>query len=129
MIEHSYRYHALRLLLLTVLCGTVSACGDDPPSDFDDSDNVPPVAAFDAPETVAVGETFIFDASLSQDEDGEIASFIFEIEAEPLIQTRSPELVFAFDASGTFEVALTVIDDRGTKDTARRTINVTDLEP
>ena len=112
-----------------MLCGTVSACGDDPPSDFDDSDNVPPVAAFDAPETVAVGETFIFDASLSQDEDGEIASFIFEIEAEPLIQTRSPELVFAFDASGTFEVALTVIDDRGTKDTARRTINVTDLEP
>lgn len=120
--------HRAFVHVLACVCAlSAAACGDDGSNAAaPDPNNAPPTALLAVPLTVAVGRAVTIDASASSDSDGYLAEFIFELgEGAPLLQSPDPVLVHTFLEPGDIDVAVTVIDDDGTKDTARAVVRVT----
>jgi penicillin-binding protein 1A len=72
--------------------------------------NKPPTADFTAPEEGVVGQAVTFDGSTSADEDGVIATYLWEFGDGTKGQGRTIEHVY--ESPGTYEVTLWVTDDR-----------------
>ncbi|EMA66030.1 Muc19 precursor [Halorubrum aidingense JCM 13560] len=80
-----------------------------------------PTAAFDAPGEVDAGDDVELDASASEDEYGEIASYDWSVGGESLSgETATTTL----DDAGDVDVELTVTNDAGETDTTTQTISV-----
>ncbi|WP_299611168.1 PKD domain-containing protein [uncultured Tateyamaria sp.] len=73
--------------------------------------NAAPVAVFDAPASVAVGEAVVFDASGSSDPDGAVTGFAWDFGDGGAATGVAAAHVFV--EAGTYTVALTVTDDAG----------------
>jgi PKD repeat protein len=86
-----------------------------------------PVAAINGPATALVGETVIFDSDGSYDPDGTIVDYIwdFDVDEVPMLtQAAESTVAHVYDAPGTYQVSLTVVDNEGQRDTATRTITI-----
>ena len=89
-------------------------------------DDTPPIADAGPDQNVKEGTTVIFDGSLSTDDSGTIANFIwtFTFNAFPItLYGVSPE--FNFTKAGTYNVTLTVLDPSANSDTDTMTVVVT----
>jgi PKD repeat protein len=85
----------------------------------------PPTADFVyTPTRPGPNEFITFDATLSFDFDGEIATYAWDFDEDEI--TDAIEVIFehAFGAPGTYNVRLTVTDDEGNSDTITRSIEV-----
>jgi hypothetical protein len=88
-----------------------------------DTTNQPPVAAFTySPEDPHAGETASFDASSSQDPDGEVVGYQWDFGDG---NTGGGALaVHSYAKPGDYTVALTVTDNAGLTDTEQNTVHV-----
>ncbi|MBU1049312.1 PKD domain-containing protein [Candidatus Bipolaricaulota bacterium] len=78
----------------------------------------PPTADFFyEPETVIAGVPVTFDGTYSFDFDGTIVAFAWDFNADGVVDSTEPVVVHAFQSAGTFDIALTVLDDTGNEDT------------
>ncbi|MCD6136135.1 PKD domain-containing protein, partial [Candidatus Bipolaricaulota bacterium] len=86
--------------------------------------NQPPTAAFDfTPASPSVGEWVRFDGSSSFDGDGSIASYLWNFGDGSA--TGSGVVVYhKFNAAGTYNVVLTVMDNDGASDTQSHALQV-----
>jgi alpha-tubulin suppressor-like RCC1 family protein/PKD repeat protein len=85
--------------------------------------NLPPVASFTLdPPVVNPGATVRFDASASEDPDGDIVAWAWDFGDGGTSSGETVEHVYT--TSGTFTVTLTVADDDGATATAFRTLRV-----
>jgi hypothetical protein len=115
---------ARRFIWIGLVAGMVlMACGD-----IDRAPRQPnerPVAVLVAPSEVGVGEIAILDASASSDPDGGITSYRFMPgETEEELITAEPFLEYTYSAVGDYTITLTVVDNRGGKDSTAATISV-----
>ncbi len=102
---------------------------DDNDGIHDDTDEYPlnkgPIIELaDQSQTVGLLENYIFDASPSYDEDGEIVSYIWQINGEKL---EGNAVNYTFDTLGPHQVELTVTDDKGQSLSSQFHINVLNL--
>jgi len=96
--------------------------------------NAAPVAGFTLrdPETLAeleqphLGVDVLFDASLSYDLDGDIEQYGWDFDGDGVIDlvTESSDTTYAFVVPGEIEVALYVMDDEGSGDSATETVDI-----
>jgi PKD repeat protein len=63
------------------------------------------------PQDPVVGETITFDASFSDDQDGDIAKWVWDFGDEN--QIEGEEVTFTYNEAGNYTVILTVVDDHG----------------
>jgi len=90
----------------------------------------PPTADFSvSPEEPIAREPATFDASLSLDFDGEIASYAWDLDGDGEEDATVPIVEWTFPTPGAYEVSLTVTDDTGNEDTLTRTVNVAGTGP
>jgi PKD repeat protein len=91
-------------------------------------DNQPPTASFKATPTVSViGEPVVLDGSASSDPDGTIAKYEWDLDGNGSYETNggsSPTLSHAYEAKGTYNVGLRVVDNGGKTATATLPITV-----
>ena len=90
--------------------------------------NVPPEASLRAtPESPAVGDQLFLDAALSEDQDGEVAAYRWDLDGDGTYQTDggdSPELSLTPEAAGVRRVGVQVTDNDGATGTATRDVTV-----
>ena len=78
----------------------------------------PPTADFFyEPESVVVGIPVSFDGTYSFDFDGTIVAYAWDFDADGIIDSTESIGVTVFQQPGTFDIALTVVDDSGNEDT------------
>lgn len=74
----------------------------------------PPTATFTVdPLTPVVGETITFDASLSDDLDGEIVRWVWDFGDETSSKEEVPTITHSYTLDRNYTVKLTVVDDHG----------------
>ena len=87
--------------------------------------NGAPVASFFfAPVAPSVGTEVLFDASGSRDSDGRVVTYQWNWGDGDAESTTSPTIRKDYEAPGTFNVRLTVVDDSGASASASQTITV-----
>lgn len=84
----------------------------------------PPHAAFSVtPITPTVGTEVVFDASESQDPNGQIVEYLWDFgDGSP--SESGPVVIHVYDTVGQYTVKLTVTDDEGLSGSAEKTITV-----
>lgn len=88
--------------------------------------NEPPTAGFSVdPTDPTTGETVTFDASESDDSDGEVRQYAWDFNGDGSVDatTDSPTTTNTYRSAGEYDVTLTVTDDSGT--TASDSVSVT----
>lgn len=85
----------------------------------------PPTAdfLFEPAEPVA-GEMVTFDGSFSFDFDGQIVSYAWDFDGDGQPDATEAIVSFTFPAAGTYDIALTVVDDAGNEDTIITSVTV-----
>jgi alpha-amylase len=74
--------------------------------------NESPTAAFSAtPSEATVGQEVTFDAAASSDPDGDIQSYEWDLTGDGSTDATGQQVTHTFDAAGSYDVALTVVDD------------------
>ena len=97
-------------------------------------DNQPPVASFTGPDTARVGQEVTFDSSASYDPDATPGGGMrheWDFTDDGSIDRGSgvdPTVTTAYDAPGDYTVRLVLIDARGARGTATRTIHIREGE-
>ena len=78
----------------------------------------PPTADFSyAPGSPIAGEPITFDGTPSSDPNGEIVSYAWDFDGDGLTDATEAVLEYTFPASGSYSVALTVVDAEDASDT------------
>ncbi len=78
----------------------------------------PPTADFFfEPEEPVAGMPISFDGTYSFDFDGIIVSYAWDFDGDGIIDSTDPIVQYTFQQPGTFDIALTVVDDTGNEDT------------
>jgi PKD repeat protein len=108
-------------------------CSDEYDNDeFDITGNQPPVAVLTAPRYAgAPGMVLEIDGSESYDPDGEIVRYSWDVEgsdgyiySEQDVEGQPGALTMRFDAVGTYEINLHVVDDQGAENAAAVIITI-----
>ena len=87
--------------------------------------NQPPVAQFTfAPPSPVAGQPVQFDASASYDPDGAIASYAWDFQNDGIVDRTGVTPTWTFTAPGTYQVKLTVTDNRGATGSITRPVTV-----
>ena len=110
--------------------GNNSDTDDDNDGILDENDEFPlnkgPVIKLkDDNSTVGVMDTVTFDASPSYDDDGQVVSYIWEIDGEA---QEGNSVKYIFKKNGDHKVKLTITDDQGEKKSAEFLISVMNLK-
>jgi len=84
--------------------------------------NNAPTATFTGPTSGYAGENLTFNASLSNDSDGNIASYSWSFGDGQLVNITNPIISHIFSTNGSFNISLTVIDDEGSPSETESTI-------
>ena len=107
-IDHTYSSPGKYDLVLRVTDNSNSPCNADTHKSTVKI-NRPPVAEISAPDYVQIGEIFTLDASRSQDTDGQIVDYTWEIGQDTMLNGKM--IQYAFDSRGSWPVRLMVKDD------------------
>ena len=100
------------------------------PSEFEVTENEPPVADAGGPYGVAEGTTATLDASGSSDPDDNIVSYEWDLDGDSLFDDAFGVSVSAsFADDGQYIVGLRVTDDEGESDAATAMVTVTNVAP
>ena len=84
-----------------------------------------PIALFTfSPEKPFIGETIIFNASLSYDPDGYIVSYEWDFGDGNITNTTEEKINHSYSEVGSYKVTLTVKDDKGAKNSTTKIITV-----
>lgn len=103
----------------------VSAC-NDPVEQVVVAENINPVATIRAQRIAGVQEIVRFDGTESKDQDGRIDKYAWTFGQGTA--TASTAIAFhVYDAPGTYEVRLTVTDNRGETGTATHAVEISNL--
>jgi len=103
------------LVALPVLLAMLAACDPPPPPPGEDH-NVAPRARLIGPQLVQVGVAGLFDASQSDDEDGEIAGFdVVFSDGTVFLNDDDGVVSHVFVAAGRYAVSAEAIDDDGAR--------------
>ncbi len=79
---------------------------------------IPPVADFAyLPAEPEAGDIILFNATLSTDPDGRIASFAWDFDGDGKTDSAAAIIDYSFPEDGVYDVSLTVTDDSGSTDT------------
>ena len=79
---------------------------------------IPPIADFAyLPAELEPGDIILFNATLSTDPDGQIASFAWDFNGDGKFDSAAAIVDYSFPEDGVYDVSLTVIDDSGSTDT------------
>ncbi|BCJ88174.1 PKD domain-containing protein [Effusibacillus dendaii] len=89
--------------------------------------NQPPKAIIDAPETVMAGEDIPVSGARSYDPDGRIVKYQWDYTVKPNGSITGQQGTIWYPTPGTYQVVLTVTDDKGLTNDTRATIQV--VEP
>jgi len=112
------KYLLVITLLTTVICSTYFAYGCIP--------NKPPIAAFTySPPNPRVCESILFNASLSYDPEGFIASYTWDFGDGNVTDVSSFLIYHHYDIPGAYNVTLTAVDSGGLKNATSKEIIVT----
>ena len=114
-------YFVILFLVLAIFLSGCSGGGTTPPI----TTNQSPTASFTATPTSGIAPLAVsFNASSSSDSDGSITSYTWDFKDGA---TGNGETVnHTFSSIGSYNVKLTVTDDKGATDTTTKTINVTE---
>ncbi|MDF2958135.1 MAG: Serine protease [Candidatus Alkanophagales archaeon MCA70_species_1] len=92
--------------------------------------NKMPIALFTfSPEKPFIGETIIFNASLSYDLDGYIVSYEWDFGDGNVTSTTHEIIKHSYSEVGNYEVTLTVKDDKGATNSTTKIITVMPAKP
>jgi len=92
--------------------------------------NNPPVASFTySPENPVVGQAVAFNASESYDPDGYIVSYEWDFGDGNVTNTTEEKINHSYSEAGSYEVTLTVTDDKGAKNSTTKMITVMPAKP
>ena len=83
-----------------------------------------PKPFIDIPSQIQAGSVIIFNATKSDDAEGEISYFIWDFGDGTTITTRAQTINYTYGSAGTYEVKLTVIDQHGGTNSTSRTVTV-----
>ena len=87
--------------------------------------NQPPIANFTySPEKPVVNQSVTFDASSSYDPDGNITSYEWDFGDGNITNTTHEILNHSYSEAGSYEVTLTVTDDKGATDSTTKIITI-----
>ena len=117
-IDYTYRNHGTFPVTLVVTDNSFSPCGTDT-ARVDVKVNRPPLAKIEAPDIVQKGEEFILDGSPSEDPDGEIVDYVWQIGNDTLLSGQ--QVFYAFTDEMSREVILQIMDDAHTVNSMNRT--------
>ena len=92
-------------------------------------DDHPPVASFNAPASVPLGQPASFDASASADPDGFITGYHWDFGDGQSQDTAGPTTSHTYGRGGSETVTLTVTDDDGSISIIEQTVSVIDQPP
>ncbi len=113
-------------LLLSFSVALLSAACDDPVEQVVVAENLLPEAKIRAQSTAGVQELVRFDGTESVDQDGRIDRYAWTFGEGTT--TASTAIAFhLYDAPGTYEVRLTVTDNRGESSTATHAVTIANL--
>ena len=114
-----------RGLASMALAAMLSACGGGGGSSMTPpAGNADPVAAFNAPDSIAAGSAARFDAAASSDADGDALTYSWEFSSgSGAKRGGGKQIAQAFATPGTYTVRLTVADGRGGVASASRTLD------
>lgn len=105
-------------LLITLICSTYLAYGCVP--------NKPPIAAFTySPLNPHVFESILFNASLSYDPEGFIASYTWDFGDGNTTKASNFLIHHHYEIPGVYNVTLTVVDSGGLKNATSKEITIT----
>lgn len=92
---------------------------------------IPPIANPNGPYSGIEGEQIIFDASGSNDSDGRIILFEWDIDNDGIFDTWNsfPTLAFTYSQHGTYTIKLKVMDNCGDIGEAITTATISDTSP
>ena len=109
-------------------CDDGSGPGENPPGDTGPIDgNQHPTAAFDVtPETAARAQQVTVNASPSNDPDGDITAYHWDLDDDGSYEAKGPTATTAFFQEGRHRIRLRVEDDAGATDTTSDYVEVTD---
>ena len=92
--------------------------------------NQPPTASFTySPQNPVVGEEITFDASDSYDPDGSIVFYEWDFGDGNITNTTEEVIKHSYSEAGSYEVVLTVTDDKGAKNSTTKMITVMPAPP
>jgi PKD repeat protein len=123
-VSHSYTGDGMFMVVLTVLD---DAGGADSTSVFVQVENRPPIAAAEGPATALTLDGVGFTGNGSADPDGRIVEYFWDFGDGRGAKGR--EVVHSYDASGTYTVHLTVMDDDSRTDVTSLSITVANRPP
>ena len=86
-----------------------------------------PSAALSVPDKTDTGDSVTFDASGSSDEGGDIATYRWDFDGDGTVDrntTDTATVTHEYESSGSYDPAVTVVDDDGNTDTASASITV-----
>jgi len=87
--------------------------------------NIGPIPSFTySPERPGVGQKVVFDASGSQDPDGEIMSYEWDLDGDGSFETEGLIVEKIYDQAGSYQVTLRVTDDDGASGTLAQEVIV-----
>lgn len=92
-------------------------------------DNLPPVAAFAAPEKGRVNMEVRFDATMSSDPDGSIADYSFDFGDSSEKVSGKAIVYHKYTTAGVYDITLEVTDNEGAKSKVVHQIEVVDNLP
>ena len=123
-VSHSYGADGMFMVVLTVLDDAGSA---DSTSVFVQVENRAPIAAAEGPATTVTLDGVGFTGNSSADPDGRIVEYFWDFGDGSGAKGR--EVVHIYDASGTYTVRLTVMDDDSRTDATSISITVSNRPP
>ncbi len=85
----------------------------------------PPVASFTyAPEAPSWGDTVVFDAAGSNDPDGTLVAYQWDLNNDGQSDVSGASIEYAFPGAGAYPVRLTVIDEQGNTASVTRMVTI-----
>lgn len=120
-VEHVYKNAGTYKVKLTVTDASQTTTSKNI-DEIEVKINTPPLADAGNSQIVSFGEKVDFDASFSQDSDGRITNFEWEVEQG--VKLKGEKVSYTYKKPGVYQVKLKITDDKGAEDFHYTTVTV-----